>query len=115
MVAERLRIIALSMLIIAGSVHAALGEPGSAAGTWQQIDDKTGGVGALIAIREEGGVWNGYITDPSNGTDYNVTLTVSADGNQLDVHGFVGVALLGRSQVWTRLGQTKRRTRSPRP
>lgn len=67
MAARHWRILAAGMLLLAGRCPAAFAEPlsaagTSAAGTWQQIDDKTGGVGALIVIREEGGRWNGYIT-----------------------------------------------------
>jgi uncharacterized protein (DUF2147 family) len=31
-----------------------------------------------------------------------VKLTVSDDGQKLDVHGYIGFSLLGRTQTWER-------------
>ena len=40
--------------------------------------------------------------DPKTGKTYKVKLTLSNAGQKLDVHGYIGFALLGRSQVWER-------------
>ena len=46
------------------------------------------------------GRWRGTITDPRNGTVYDVLM--SADGAHLRLRGFVIVPLLGQTQLWTR-------------
>ena len=47
--------------------------------------------------------WNGGdILDPENGKVYQVRLTLSADGHQLDVRGYIGAPLFGRTQTWIR-------------
>jgi uncharacterized protein (DUF2147 family) len=48
------------------------------------------------------GKWSGgMIYDPDSGRSYKCRLE-QLDQNRLQVHGFIGFALLGRSQVWTR-------------
>lgn len=44
---------------------------------------------------------DGTIYDPDNGKTYSCKMTLS-DENELKVRGFIGVSLLGRTQVWTR-------------
>ena len=46
---------------------------------------------------------NGTIMDPRDGQVYRALMKVSPDGKQLEVRGFLGFALLGRSQMWNRL------------
>lgn len=46
---------------------------------------------------------DGTIMDPRDGTVYRALMQVNPDGNQLEVRGYLGIALLGRSQTWTRL------------
>jgi uncharacterized protein (DUF2147 family) len=49
-------------------------------------------------------VWNkGTILDPSSGKVYSCKLTLTNNGQNLRVRGFVGVSILGRTQVWTRV------------
>lgn len=49
------------------------------------------------------GQWEGgTIYDPATGKTYQCTLTLQ-DANTLRVHGYVGSALFGRTQIWTRL------------
>jgi uncharacterized protein (DUF2147 family) len=49
-----------------------------------------------------GGEWSGgTIYDPDSGRTYKCRLA-RLDLDRLQVRGFIGIALLGRSQVWTR-------------
>jgi uncharacterized protein (DUF2147 family) len=48
------------------------------------------------------GYGGGQILDPDEGTIYRCKLKLSADGRQLLVHGYVGIPILGRTQVWLR-------------
>ena len=57
----------------------------------------------LKAHAEEAGVWEGgTILDPESGTEYRLKVRLTAQGQQLEVRGYVGVPLLGRTQVWLR-------------
>lgn len=48
------------------------------------------------------GVWeDGKIYDPENGKTYSCKMTLR-DDNRLDVRGFIGFSLLGRTENWTR-------------
>lgn len=46
---------------------------------------------------------SGEILDPENGKTYKCKMTLSANGNALEVRGFIGFSLLGRSQTWKRV------------
>ncbi len=47
--------------------------------------------------------WDGgSILDPNNGKTYKVRLTPKDDGKTLDVRGYIGMPLLGRTQTWHR-------------
>lgn len=49
-------------------------------------------------------VWEGgKILDPENGKEYSLRLTPIEGGHKLEVRGFIGVPLLGRTQVWNRI------------
>ncbi|RSK48479.1 DUF2147 domain-containing protein [Hymenobacter rigui] len=43
----------------------------------------------------------GQIYDPKNGSDYSCEMTLT-DANTLEVRGFIGVSLFGRTDVWKR-------------
>lgn len=45
----------------------------------------------------------GDILDPRNGVVYSCQIHVEDNGQKLDVHGFIGLAIFGRSQTWTRV------------
>ncbi|HEU4459000.1 MAG TPA: DUF2147 domain-containing protein [Methylibium sp.] len=48
--------------------------------------------------------WDGgEILDPNNGKTYKLRLTTADDGRKLEVRGYVGAPLLGRTQTWIRV------------
>ena len=57
------------------------------------------------ATKAEGkDVWEGgHIVDPDNGTVYKLRMTPVEGGKKLEVRGFIGFALLGRTQTWIRV------------
>lgn len=61
------------------------------------------GMTIMWGVHQNGGVWDGgKILDPKSGKIYKVKLTVADAGQKLDVHGYIGFSLLGRSQTWER-------------
>lgn len=44
----------------------------------------------------------GEILDPENGKTYRCKMTLDETGNKLEVRGYIGISLFGRSQIWTR-------------
>ena len=49
-------------------------------------------------------VWEGgKILDPNNGTDYRLRLTPIDGGKKLEVRGYIGTPMLGRTQTWVRV------------
>lgn len=45
----------------------------------------------------------GQILDPASGKIYKSKMTLSEDGKTLDVRGYIGMPMLGRSQTWERV------------
>ena len=45
----------------------------------------------------------GEILDPENGKTYRCLMKLDSTGNQLEVRGYIGISLIGRSQNWTRV------------
>ncbi|MEC7118986.1 MAG: DUF2147 domain-containing protein [Pseudomonadota bacterium] len=45
---------------------------------------------------------NGEILDPLNGKTYRLRVKLSPDEQNLEVRGFIGVSMLGRTQIWKR-------------
>jgi uncharacterized protein (DUF2147 family) len=53
---------------------------------------------------EDKDVWEGgKILDPSNGKNYSLRLTPVDGGKKMEVRGYIGTPLLGRSQTWIRV------------
>lgn len=53
---------------------------------------------------KEQGLWEeGEILDPKTGKVYHCTLRVLENGNKLQVRGYIGLPLFGRSQTWERV------------
>jgi uncharacterized protein (DUF2147 family) len=50
---------------------------------------------------ETEGIWDGgTILDPNNGKTYKLRLKPSEDGKKLEVRGYIGTPVFGRSQTW---------------
>ncbi|EOR10654.1 DUF2147 domain-containing protein [Acinetobacter genomosp. 15BJ] len=45
----------------------------------------------------------GKILDPNSGRVYSLTAKLSTNGQRLHLRGYVGVSVLGRSQIWIRV------------
>ena len=43
---------------------------------------------------------DGTVYDPKNGKNYSCTLT--QNGDTLNVHGYIGISLIGRTTIWTK-------------
>jgi len=52
---------------------------------------------------KDGHYEGGEILDPENGKTYRCLMKLDSTGNELEVRGFIGIALIGRSQIWTRV------------
>ncbi len=46
---------------------------------------------------------NGKIIDPESGKIYSANMKLLEDGKKLEVRGYVGFSLIGRSQTWERV------------
>lgn len=69
----------------------------------ERKDQPVEGMVIMWGVSRDGDEWDGgKILDPHNGKTYKVKLSLLEGGQKLDVHGYIGFALLGRSQVWER-------------
>ncbi|HEY0198609.1 MAG TPA: DUF2147 domain-containing protein [Rhodanobacter sp.] len=69
----------------------------------ERKDKPVEGMTIMWGVTKDDDVWDGgRILDPKNGKVYKVKLTLSEGGSKLDVHGYIGFSLLGRSQTWER-------------
>jgi uncharacterized protein (DUF2147 family) len=61
------------------------------------------GMKILTNLRQDGDVWDGgSIFDPGSGNTYDVRMHLIDGGRKLEVRGFLGLSLLGRTQTWLR-------------
>ncbi len=61
------------------------------------------GMTIITGLKKVDGAWaDGQILDPNNGKIYKAKATLVDGGKKLEVRGFLGVSLLGRTQVWLR-------------
>ena|SRR5437870_6972944 len=49
----------------------------------------------------------GHILDPLNGKTYNCKITLVNNGTNLNVRGYLGISLFGRTQTWIRVNGVK--------
>jgi uncharacterized protein (DUF2147 family) len=62
-------------------------------------------IGLLVVrnMKPDGGDFSGGdILDPESGSVYRCKMHLEQDGTRLVVRGYIGIALLGRSQTWQR-------------
>ena len=70
----------------------------------ERKDQPIEGMVIMWGVHKDDDVWDGgKILDPKNGKVYSVKLSLTDGGQKLDVHGYIGISLLGRSQVWERM------------
>jgi len=61
------------------------------------------GMTILSGLKKDGGEWTGgKILDPNNGKVYDAKVKLVDGGKKLEMRGFMGVSLLGRTQTWLR-------------
>jgi uncharacterized protein (DUF2147 family) len=62
------------------------------------------GMQILSGLKKDGdNKWSGgEILDPKNGKTYSCKVELIENGQKLKLRGFIGVSLLGRTQVWQR-------------
>ena len=61
------------------------------------------GMTIVSGLKKDGDEYTGgEILDPKNGKVYKSKLAVQENGKKLEVRGYVGVPMFGRSQVWLR-------------
>jgi len=62
------------------------------------------GMTILWGLKQKGDVWKGgKILDPDNGKTYGCKMELAENGTELNVRGFIGISLIGRSQTWYRV------------
>ncbi|AEI65656.1 DUF2147 domain-containing protein [Corallococcus macrosporus] len=61
------------------------------------------GMTILRDLKKDDDEWSGgSILDPANGKTYKCKIAVEDGGKKLKVRGYIGMALLGRTQYWVR-------------
>jgi uncharacterized protein (DUF2147 family) len=61
------------------------------------------GMMIMQGLQKDGDVFDGgEILDPENGKTYKCKLKLLDNGSKLEVRGYIGISLLGRSQIWLR-------------
>ena len=61
------------------------------------------GMTIMWGVKKDGDVWDGgQILDPGKGKIYKVKLSLADNGEKLDVRGYIGMPMLGRTQTWIR-------------
>jgi len=61
------------------------------------------GMTVIDGLHKTADGWDGgHILDPENGKVYRCSMRIEDGGRKLVVRGYIGISLLGRSQVWNR-------------
>ena len=67
-------------------------------------DQRLFGMAIVTGMKKQGDVYvGGEILDPDNGKVYRCKMTLEDGGTKLQVRGFIGVSLFGRTQTWIRI------------
>jgi uncharacterized protein (DUF2147 family) len=62
------------------------------------------GMTFLWGLKKDGDLYGGgEILDPKNGKIYRAKMQLTEGGRKLEVRGYIGLSLFGRSQTWLRL------------
>jgi uncharacterized protein (DUF2147 family) len=92
-----------------GSVEKLFREPGEDLNpkcdkcTEDKKDKPVIGMTILTGMRADGDHYEGgLILDPANGKTYKTKMELDDKGKKLKVRGYIGVPMLGRTQVWLR-------------
>lgn len=60
------------------------------------------GMEIIRGLKKDGAEFTGgSITDPKNGKSYKCTIT--RDGDKLNVRGYMGISIIGRTQTWQKV------------
>jgi len=71
--------------------------------TDERKGQKIVGMTIVKGIKKKGDNFEGgEILDPDNGKTYKCKMKLDSTGTKLEVRGFIGVSLFGRSQTWLR-------------
>ncbi len=66
-------------------------------------DQPVQGMTIITGMKKDGDGWaGGEILDPNNGKVYRSQMKLVEGGKKLEVRGYIGVPLLGRTQTWLR-------------
>ena len=61
------------------------------------------GMTVLWGLKQDGQMWSGgFVLDPNNGTTYTSKVEVKDGGGKLEIRGFTGFSLFGRTQTLVR-------------
>ena len=71
--------------------------------TGSRRNQKVIGMEIVWGMKRKGGEYGGgEILDPDTGSIYKCKMTLEDSGKRLVVRGFIGISLVGRSQIWYR-------------
>lgn len=69
----------------------------------ERKNQKKIGLTILTGMHRQGDHWGGgEILDPDNGSTYHCRIKAVDSGHKLEVRGYLGISLLGRTQTWLR-------------
>jgi uncharacterized protein (DUF2147 family) len=69
----------------------------------EKKDQPVQGLTILWGLKNDDDEWNGgFVLDPDDGRTYRSELRVTDDNRKLEVRGYIGFSLFGRTQVWIR-------------
>jgi uncharacterized protein (DUF2147 family) len=72
------------------------------------------GLMLIKGMRRHGDTYeDGTIMDPRDGSVYHALMRLGPDGKKLEVRGYLGISLFGRSQTWNRLPDNALATQTP--
>ena len=72
----------------------------------ERKDQKILGMTILWGMTQQGDKYeDGNVIDPESGKIYSGHMKLLEDGNTLEVRGYIGFSLIGRSQIWERVQQ----------